>query len=277
MDSWEDIPYLLTCCGKTHYEGNKRYKYRIQYYTGLKVWERLQELRSPPIRYPLVDATLDNKDVTIEEILSRREVCLSETLGVVEQAPRTYLDMVLTKPGRNLRILIKIIDGFKCDIWFHFLTIYESNRIKLPTDHSSRLESYCYKELFEYYDMDNPINFLIKHKYDRDPDGKGYETFPPYEFLWKSSWYHKSIVKSFNNEIDNLASNNDEYGKSFKHCLNFSNAKIMDLQTGRMDKNVEECDDLDLVEKLKFGLTTALLIMSDAVELRIYERPFKSR
>lgn len=143
LDSWEDIPYLLTCSGKTHYEGNQRYKYRILYFTGQKVWERLQELRS----HPLLDSTLDNKDVTIEEILSRREAWLYETLGVVEQAPRTYLDMVLTKPGRKLRILIKIIDGFKCDIWFHFLTIYERNKIILPSNDPSRLESYCYKEL----------------------------------------------------------------------------------------------------------------------------------
>lgn len=74
-----------------------------------------------------------------------------------------------------------------------------------------------------------------------------------------------------------MASNNDEYGKSFKHCLNFRNAMIMDLQTGRMDKNIDECDDLDLVDKIKFGLTIRLLIMSDAVELRLYEIPFKSR
>lgn len=147
LHSMEDIAYLLTCSGKTlYYEGNQGDKNKFMFDMGSQVWERLQEL--PPIRNPLVETVLDDKEFGLDELLSRKEAWLSETLGVLEQAPRTYLDMVVTKPGRNLRILFKIIDGFKCDILWNYLDI-EGGK-KYSSNHPSRLESYSYKEVSHY-------------------------------------------------------------------------------------------------------------------------------
>ncbi len=170
MVSPRRIPYLLTCCGQSLIENRVLSKHNDIHLEGSKVWERLKELRSPPIRHPLVDTLYNDKEFTPYEFLSRKEVWQEESLGVLAKAPRTYLDMVVTTPGRNLRILFKIIDGFKCDIFWQFLRIHrwiKSNRTSI-----SRLESHCYKELLEYYDLDNPPKFrsMLLHAGEVDED-----------------------------------------------------------------------------------------------------------
>jgi|JXWR01.1.fsa_nt_gb hypothetical protein len=82
--------------------------------------------------------------------------------------------------------------------------------------------------------------------------------------ICKSSWYHKNIVKSFNDEVENMAINDrNTYFESFKDCLNVHNVKITDILSGKIVNDHLLSDELR--DKLQFALIISWLLISDAL------------
>lgn len=271
-DSYEELPYLKTCCGQTIMKKSFFSKYNEMNYYGHKLWNRLKERLDPPIRHPLLDTVQYKMEYSPYEFLTRKEEWQEESLGVLNNAPRTYLDMVVSRPGLNVRILLKIIDGYKCNIFYDSLTIdrrRKSNRTSI-----SGFESHSYKKLFEYYDGDNTKTFASTlHK---DGFNLEDETYQKYDSLGQSIWYHKSIVKTFNEELENTVYNGlgvVDYD-SLKHCINVENVNIADIQSGKV---VSEQLSAELEEKVQFALIVSWLLISEVFHPRYDDIPFKHR
>jgi hypothetical protein len=278
-DSNYELTYHKTCCGQTitksprfldiyteeptKYCGNneilehhmKKCHYFINEQANMLGY-RLIELRDPPIRHPESDTILYNIEFTPDEFLTRKKEWEEESLGVLNKAPRTYIDMVVSTPVENKRILFKIIDGFKCDILIEHLSLTEE-KVSYRTLVSG-LEKHSYKQLFEHYDLDNPFIISRLHK-----EGLIEDDFSclKHTLLYKYSWYHKNLVKSVNKEVDNIPIYyNDLDSECFKDYLNLNNLNILDVESGQI---VNEKLSAEFEEKVQFALTMAWLLSSN--------------
>lgn len=96
-----DIQYQTTCCGKTIFNGSEYDKNHFMLNMAKNAWERLKANRSHPINPPTIEPVyVDIKSVSSYERWGKMAKQSALTL-----CPRIYLDMVVTTPDRNLRIL----------------------------------------------------------------------------------------------------------------------------------------------------------------------------
>lgn len=95
-----DIQYQTTCCGKTIFKGSEYEKKNFLINMAKKAWERLNAYRSHPINPPTIDRLPVYADIqkgSSDERWGKQSALML--------CPRKYLDMVVTTPERNLRIL----------------------------------------------------------------------------------------------------------------------------------------------------------------------------
>jgi hypothetical protein len=256
-----DIQYQITCCGKTLFKGAEYEKRYFMHNMAMKAWEMLKEHRSPhPIRYPLVESSLRNNEGKSPEDFKKEWENRTQQEQALTQAPRIYLDMVVTTPDRNMRVLFKIVEGIKCDIRWYFV---EDKDPGVMSNHPSCLGSLPYKHLFEYGDSENPKSIKLRMFRNEDIDiGEVRRLCNLYN---RSIWYNTNIVKTFKEVVDNM-SVNDMSGMSFKDCLNVRNAKTTILDRGSLVGVGNVCDE-DLHDQIQFGLTFCWLIISGVEEL----------
>jgi hypothetical protein len=273
LHTYDELTYLKTCCGQTITKRTISNRENEMFYYGKKLLDRVKERLDPPIRHPVLDRMLNNKQYSEFEFFTRKALWEEETLPVLENAPRTYLDMVVSRPGLNERILFKIIDGYKCNILFEQIEIdgrKKSNRTSI-----SGFESVNYKELLEYYDVENIL--ILPYELYKDSLNDEDDTYNKYFSLGHSIWYHKSLVETFNEELENIQYKSRvgwvDFG-SLKYCLNVKNTNIVDIESGKL---VSEQLSAELEEKVQFALIASWLLISHVIKPTHVNIPFKSR
>ena len=201
-----------------------------------KVWQKVEAHRTVQVFNPYSPMY---EDILAEcgEEEARYRCWKADHLPNILAAPRTYLDMVVTTPDGNRRILIKIVESLKFDIWWDDFT---RNKIFQP-EADACLGGLSYKQLLEYCDRDNPSDYLFR--LSRAGGNDSNELNELYGSYKRGTWYHyhtRDIVKSFSNIVSHMESYDNDNGMSFKDCLNVRNAKRTSIKNGRIFGKVKK-------------------------------------
>lgn len=112
----------------------------------------------------------------------------------------------------------------------------------------------------EYYDVDNPPELCSRWQKEGLIDNDEY-TSHKYYYLHKKSLYHKSIVQTFNSEVENMAINHSDMDfDSFKGYLNLEKVNTLDIETGLL---VNDKLSPEFEEKVLFALIISWLVSSN--------------
>lgn len=270
----KDIRYQTTCCGKTIYNGAESSydKNHFMHDMANQIWERLKQTRAGPLRPPYETTMPILPHINeIDSPSNEAEGAMYWDVGELPSltlAPRIYLDMVVTTPDRNLRIIFKIIEKYKCDIWWNFLEEKETGEIR---DLPSCFDYVPYKHFLEYGDRDNPMEYLFMEsrlgELDKDSISRVFNTFK------RTSWYfEKNNIEKTISGVVRYMDRNDISGMSIKDSLNVSNAMITDIKTGTI---VGKVNDEDLQDKVQFGLFFSWLLLSGLEDLVKSKKPYE--
>lgn len=268
--SRRDVLYKTTCCGKTLFQGTEHEKKNYMHDMAEKVWRSIEGFRTVPFFNPYSPHYEHICEFTSDEDEAGYRCWKAQELPQLVGAPRIYLDMVVTTPDRNRRILIKIVERLKFDIWWDFLDDKEEFHGNKKLKPEACLGCVSYKHLLEYSDRDNPTDYLFRMYRSGDLDR--YEFDDVYSSYKRATWHHHNldIVKCFPNVVRYLGGSIEEKKIFFKDCLNVRNAMKTSIKTGRILGNVTE---EDLQEKIQFGLIFCWLLTSGFEEL--LEKPYK--
>lgn len=213
------------------------------------------------ISNPEVDMKLHQIRYSQEQYELRRKLWQEESVPLLENAPRTYFDMVVATPDRlNILILFKFIEGFKSQISYQVIPI--DKRDKCNRTSMSSFDRYSYKDLFEFSDLENTVSFKSTVRIDlADRDSvREHDILKKVAKFTQCALHHKSIVQTLNDIVEESSMNvfSDDI-VSIKDCLNLNNVHIFDIESRSI---VNEKLSDEFADKVQFALTMAWIIIA---------------